>query len=84
MRTLYWNGASDVQITKHNHKKSVRIGIASISNVFSARKEGDLRIIKMAHGHNVGVTEEEWQRFMELHDSEQQRNLIAMMAIKPL
>ena len=83
MKTLYWNGASDVQITKHA-KQSKRIGTASIRSVFAAKQEGDLRLIKLANGHNVGVTVDVWDAFMALHDSEHQRELNAIASLPNL
>lgn len=74
MKTLYCNGFSDVQITKETKKASKRIGIASMGAVLAARKEGDLRIIKMSNGTNTGVSCEEWERFIAIHDSKQTRD----------
>ena len=73
MKTLYCNGISDVQITKETKKTSKRIGIASMAAVFAAKKEGSLRIIRMSCGNNVGLTADEYDRFMTIHDSKQQR-----------
>ena len=73
MKTLYCNGISDVQITKETKKTSKRIGIASMAAVFAAKKEGSLRIIRMSSGGNVGVSCDEYDRFMSIHDSKIQR-----------
>ena len=65
MKTLYWNGISDVQITKETKKNSKRIGTAQISAVFNAKESGDLMMVS-----NIGISKAEWNRFMSIHRSE--------------
>jgi hypothetical protein len=65
MKTLYWNGVSDVQISKETKKNSKRIGTARISEVFNAKQQGEL---VMVSGH--GIKKSEWDRFMVIHSSE--------------
>jgi len=65
MKTLYWNGISDVQITKETKKNSKRIGTAQISAVFNAKESGDLMMVG-----NIGISKAEWNRFMLIHRSE--------------
>jgi hypothetical protein len=83
-KTLYWNGASDVQISNENKKTSKRVGIASIGSVFSAKKEGLVRIIKTCAGNSVGVSLNEWDRFMSIHDSEQAREGVTLLMMPNL
>ena len=78
MKTLYCNGISDVQITKETKKASKRIGIASMTAVFAAKREGCLRIIRMSCGNNVGLTVDEYDRFMNIHDNCRQREINAL------
>ena len=65
MKTLYWNGISDVQITKETKKNSKRVGTARISEVFNAKESGGLMMVG-----NVGISKSEWNRFMAIHRNE--------------
>jgi len=65
MKTLYWNGISDVQIIKETKKNSKRVGTARISEVFNAKESGDLMMVG-----SVGISKAEWNRFMSIHRSE--------------
>ena len=69
MKTLYWNGISDVQITKETKKNSKRVGTAQISAVFNAKQSGDLMMIKTISGL-IGIAKSEWERFVAIHNTE--------------
>lgn len=83
-KSLYCNGLSDVQITNETKKASKRVGIASMQAVFNAKKEGNIRVIKMCSGQNTGVSENAWSEFMQIHDTEQAREKMSLQAVKAL
>ena len=71
MKTLYCNGVSDVQVSNENKKTSKRIGIASMGNVFAAKLKGTIREFRMTNGSIAGVSEQVWNDFMEIHNTQQ-------------
>lgn len=71
MKTLYWNRISDVIVSNENKKTRKQIGIANPLHVIKAKKEGSIRIFKLSNGNNVGVSEQEWEKFMIIHEDEQ-------------
>ena len=71
MKTLYWNRISDVIVSNENKKTRKQIGIANPLVVMTAKKEGDIRVFKLITGKNVGVSEQEWEKFMSIHGEDE-------------
>lgn len=81
MKIIYHNGiGTSVDVLDRNKKRMKDVGTAKLADVFSAKKEGDLRVFTMCSGKKAGIKESLWDEFMSIHDSEETRIRIEQAA----